>query len=97
MEVKVRFFTSLREIANKREETLTFQGSERVTVDAALKKLSEKYGTPFTEYVYDGKTGQPKGFLQFLVNGNSTSTLNGLETELKDGDMLAILPPVGGG
>ena len=62
-----------------------------------LKTLSQKYGKPFIEYVYDGKTGQPKNFLQFLVNGNSTSTLNGLETELKDGDVLAILPPVGGG
>jgi MoaD family protein len=62
-----------------------------------LKTLSKKYGTPFAEYVYNGKTEQPKNFLQFLVNGNSTSTHNGLETELKDGDVLAILPPVGGG
>ena len=97
MEVKVRFFTNLREIVNKREETLTFTAGEKVTVDLVLKTLSQKYGTPFTEYVYNGKTGQPKNFLQFLINGTSTSTLNGLETELKDGDVLAILPPVGGG
>ena len=71
--------------------------SEKVTVDLVLKTLSKKYGKPFTEYVYNGKTGQPKNFLQFLINGTSTSTLNGLETELKDGDVLAILPPVGGG
>jgi molybdopterin converting factor small subunit len=62
-----------------------------------LKVLSKKYGAPFIEYVYNVKTGQPKTFLQFLVNGTSTSTLNGLETELKNGDVLAILPPVGGG
>ena len=97
MEVKVRFFTNLREIVNKREQTLTFTGDEKVTVDLVLKTLSQKYGKPFTEYVYNGKTGQPKNFLQFLINGTSTSTLNGLETELKDGDVLAILPPVGGG
>ena len=97
MEVKVRFFTSLREIVDKREETLFFPNSEKVTVDLVLKTLSKKYGDPFTEYVYDDKTGQPKNFLQFLVNGTSTSTLNGLETELKDGNVLAILPPVGGG
>ena len=97
MEVKVRFFTNLREIVNKREETLTFTQGEKVTVDLVLKTLAQKYGKPFTEYVYNGKTGQPKNFLQFLVNGTSTSTLNGLETELKDGDVLAILPPVGGG
>jgi len=97
VEVKVRFFTNLREIVNKREETVPFTSRGKVTVDLVLKTLSQEYGKLFKEYVYDGKTGQPQGFLQFLVNGNSTSTLNGLETELKDGDVLAILPPVGGG
>ena len=97
MEVKVRLFTTLREVANKKEETLSFPDNQKVTVDTALKTLAKKHGAAFTEYLYDAKTGQPKGFLQFLVNGASTSTLNGLETELKDGDVLAILPPVGGG
>ena len=97
MEVKVRFFTNLREIVNKREETVPFISRGKVTVDLVLKTLSQEYGKLFKEYVYDSKTGQPNGFLQFLVNGNSTSTLNGLETELKDGDVLAFLPPVGGG
>jgi MoaD family protein len=96
VELKVRFFTNLREIVDKREETLTFSEGE-VTVNLVLKTLSKKYGKPFTDYVYDGETGQPKGFLQFLVNGTSTQTLSDLETVLKDGDVLAILPPVGGG
>src|SRR5208283_5281136 len=51
-------------------------------------KLYQKYGTPFIEYVYNGKTRQLNNFLQFLINGTSTSTLNGLETELKDDDVL---------
>jgi molybdopterin converting factor small subunit len=38
-----------------------------------------------------------KGFLQLLVNGKSIATLSGLKTELATGDVLAILPPVGGG
>ncbi len=97
VEVKVRFFTSLREIVNKREETLCFPEGQKATVDLVLKKLSQEYGKSFIEYVYDCKTGQPKNFLQFLVNGNGVSTLNGLETELENSDVLAILPPVGGG
>jgi MoaD family protein len=97
VEVTVRFFTSLREIVGKREEILLFSEGESVTVDLVLKTLSKKYGTPFTKYVYDEKTGKTKNFLQFLVSGTSTSTLNGLETQLKTGDVLAILPPVGGG
>jgi sulfur-carrier protein len=97
VEIKVRFFTSLREIVDKREETLVIPNSEKVTVDLVLKTLSKKYGNPFIDYVYNSETGHPKGFLQFLINGTSTSTLNGLETELEYGDVLAILPPVGGG
>ena len=97
MHVKVRFFTSLREIVGKREETLSFPSGEKVTVNTALRVLCEKYGAPFVEYVYNAETGQPKSFLQFLINGASTSTLDGFETELKSGDVLAILPPVGGG
>ena len=97
MQVSVRFFTSLREITSKKEETLKFPEGEKVTVKVVLKTLSQRYGKPFVEYVYDRKTGEARGFLQFLVNGKSATTLNGLETELEDGDVLAILPPVGGG
>ena len=49
MEVKVRFFTNLREIVNKREETLTFPDDGKATVNLVLEKLSKKYGIPFTE------------------------------------------------
>ena len=97
MRISVRFFTNLREIANKREETLSFPDGEKVTVDRVLKAFAKEYGKAFVDYVYDSKTGEVKGFLQLLVNGTSTSTLKGLGTELKDGDVLAILPPVGAG
>jgi MoaD family protein len=93
----VRFFTSLRELTGKREETLKFRDGKTVTVDKVLKKLAKRYGKIFVEYVYDDKTGEVKGFLQFLVNGRSASTLSGLGTKLADGDVLAIIPPVGGG
>jgi MoaD family protein len=97
LRVSVRFFTSLREITGRREEILQFADSEAVTVDKVVRKLAEHYGKGFAEYVYDGRTGEVKGFLQFLVNGRSSSTLDGLSTKLEDGDVLAIIPPVGGG
>ena len=93
----MRFFTNLREIAAKKEETLKFPAGEKVTLDKVLKILAQRYGKRFVEYVYDAKTDEVKGFLQFLINGRSASTLNGLDTELSDGDALAIIPPVGGG
>ena len=95
MKVSARFFTSLREITGKREETLNFPEGEKVTIDKILKTLAAEYGKDFTDYVYDAKTGEVRGFLQFLISGKNAAS--GLQTELEDGDVLAILPPVGGG
>ena len=97
MRVSVRFFTSLREITGKKEETLEFPKGETVTLKKVLERLSERFGKDFVDYVYDRKTGEVKGFLQFLVNGRSAATENALDTKLCDGDVLAIIPPVGGG
>ncbi len=97
MRVSVRFFTSLRELVGKKDETLELPDIQKITLDELLSQLSSKHGKGFAEYVYDEKTGEVKKFFQFLINGKSFSSLNGFKTELKDGDVLAILPPVGGG
>ena len=97
MQVSVRFFTMLREITGKREETLKFPNSKPATVNTVLKQLVKEYGKDFNRYVYDAKTGEAKSFLQFLVNGRSIAPPKGLDTKLTDGDVLAIIPPVGGG
>jgi molybdopterin converting factor small subunit len=36
-------------------------------------------------------------FLSFLVNGTNINNMQGFDTKLKNGDVIAILPPVGGG
>jgi len=98
MQISVRFFTVLREITGKREEVLQFSSGEKATVRLVLLKLAQTYGRDFCDYVFAASTGEVRGFLQFLVNGKSVAALEGgLETRLADGDVLAIVPPVGGG
>ncbi len=94
MKIVAKFFTVLREITGKKEEELEF--SKSITVDELLDYLSQKYGHEFTDYVYNA-SGKPRGYLQFLVNGKSITTLEGFRTRLKEGDNIAIIPPVGGG
>ena len=97
MQVSVRFFTTLREVTGKREETIEFTEASAATLEDVLQKLTKKHGKDFTEYVYDRRTHQPKGYLQFLINGKSITPTKGFQTKLRDGDVLAIIPPVGGG
>jgi len=97
LNVSVRFFGSLRALVGKKVECVEFEDREEATVEKVLKRLSEIYGKDFVEYVFDGKTGEIQSYLLLLVNGRSITVLGGLETRLVDGDVLAILPPVGGG
>ncbi len=94
MRVKVKYFTVLREITKKREEEIELP--EAATVEGLLNLLSERHGRKFTEYVY-GEVERARSHLQFLVNGRNTTTMQGFKTKLKNGDEVAILPPVGGG
>lgn len=94
MKVKVKFFTTLREITGKREEEIKSSGD--LTVDELLEQLSKKHGRRFTDYVYD-ETGNVRSYLQFLINGRSITIMQGFKTRLREGDSVAIIPPVGGG
>ena len=94
MKVEVKFFTTLREITGKNIETIQLQNS--ITIDELITLLAEKYGKKFREYIYN-KKGKVQDFLSFLVNGKNINVLQGFDTKLKQGDVIAILPPVGGG
>jgi len=94
MKARVRFFTTLREITGKKEEEV--ESSSTITVKELLTRLSKKYGKEFTDYVYDEK-GEVRTHIQILINGRDIDVFQGLETKLKEGDTVAIFPPVGGG
>jgi molybdopterin synthase sulfur carrier subunit len=67
-----------------------------VTVDELVTLLSEKYGKNFRDYIYN-KKGEVQEFLSFLVNGKNINIMQGLDTKLEEGNVIAILPPIGGG
>jgi len=95
MKVNAKFFASVREITGKKEELVELK--DGATVEDLLKILTEKYGRKFKEYVFDEKSNSPRDTLQFLMDGRSVTTMNGLRTKLYEGCQFAIIPPVGGG
>ena len=94
MKVTIRFFTSLREITGNKMVILELKNL--VSVEQLLSLLFEKYGQEFRDYVYN-QEGKVHDFLSFLVNGKNINNLQGFNTILQEGDIIAILPPVGGG
>ena len=49
------------------------------------------------EVVLDPDKLDAQPWLLGVQNGQSTSAFNGLDSQLNNGDVLAIVPPVGGG
>ena len=94
MKVKVKYFTFLRELIGRKDEEYEFE--KEPTVEELIKFIAKKYGKEAENYLFE-KDGRLKEILSFLVNGKSVTSLDGPKTKLKNGDILAIIPPVGGG
>jgi molybdopterin converting factor small subunit len=62
-----------------------------------LSLLAEKYGDPFKKAVYEPKGLDLKPHHILSVNGLLLNQLNGIETKLKDGDHIILMPVVTGG
>ncbi len=94
LKIKVKYFTFLRELIGRREEEYEFE--KELTVEELIEFIAKKYGKEAKNYLFE-ENGKLKEILSFLVNGKSITSLNGPKTKLKDRDILAIIPPVGGG
>jgi len=63
-----------------------------------LKKIASKYGEEAHNYLYlEGDNQKADPSIYYLINGIDSRMLSGLNTKLKDGDIVAIIPPIGGG
>ena len=90
--VTVKFFATVREAVGTRSAEI-----EADDIKSLLEKLKTSYGKRFIETVIDEETNKLKRFYQCMVNGKRIELLDGYDTMLKDGDSVALFPPVGGG
>jgi molybdopterin synthase sulfur carrier subunit len=95
MRINVRYFTTLQELAGTRDGGVELGEGSRLT--ELIETVSLKYGNAALTYLYAMESGTIDPSIKFLINGVAAKNLRGLETELKDGDVVAIIPPIGGG
>lgn len=93
--VKVKFFSHLRHVSGIKEVDMEIGDEE--TLLQLIERLEKKFGTNFEERIKDKKTGMFAPFL-IMVGKEEISSVNGdLNHKLKNGDVVSLLDPVGGG
>ena len=92
MKVKVRYYVTLHFLANAPEEELHIKDCE--TLESLVRVVASKYGKDAYSYLFI--RGKVNPLISLLVNGINAKQLDGLETTLHEGDIVDIIPPVGG-
>ncbi len=70
---------------------------ERPTVREAVEKIAESLPSKSKHMIIDPELNDPRPNALILVNGKEISVLNGLETKVKEGDQIVLIPVSHGG
>ncbi|MGC8895540.1 MAG: MoaD/ThiS family protein [Candidatus Bathyarchaeia archaeon] len=94
MTVTVNFIGVFRTISNRNKIDIKIE--DAAPLREVIKKIVEKFPT-IKRTLVDPELEDPRPNALILVNGKEISVLNGLETLLKDGDEVVLIPVIHGG
>ena len=95
MKVTLHTILGLKDVIGQRLTEVDLpQGS---TVEDFLTYLRERWGDKLSTRLFDPDSGAVLPYVRIMVNGQTIDYLEGMETPLKEGDEVLILPPVSGG
>ncbi len=89
--ITIRVPTPLRRVTNGQGEVQV----EANNIREAIERLEELY-PGFKERLLD-EQGEVRKFVNLYLNDEDIRFLQGLDTQLKEGDVLSIVPAIAGG
>ena len=92
--VRVFLLSPLRDIVGGGEVEVELH---EPSVGALIRMMVERYGDRFKEAIINLATGSLLPYITIMVNGHDIEFLDKIDTGLKDGDEVLILPPLAGG
>jgi len=76
---------------------ISIQTKSNVRVIDVLNLLTEKYGKPFRNFVFNPKNNEINSYIMLALNEVHINSKNGLETRIEEDSELLILSATGGG
>jgi len=91
VEVNVVTFAKIKQIIGKKQFPF-----EATTVNDLIVKLCSKFGNELERELLN-EQGKIRKNYRIVVNARNINLLDGLDTELKEDDMVVIMPAIAGG
>lgn len=91
MEVTVLIPTTLRSFTNRKSE-LRLEGNN---VREVIQSLADEY--PETKKAIFDESGKPRAFVNIFINENNIKNLSGYDTDVKEDDVIMLVPAIAGG
>jgi len=95
MRIKVHYLSLVKSFTKTSQDE--FDLKEATPLSELLCNVAEKYGKAFTHEVYDPDRKEMKATFVAMVNGVLMDQLQGISTQLKDGDNIIIMSLMTGG
>ncbi len=95
MKVKINYLGLVKTYTNRlQDEKELTQGA---SISELLDKLAAEFGKPFNPEIYDPNKKEVKPMFVVMVNGVLMGQLGGVDTKLKNGDVIILMPLMTGG
>ena len=92
MELELRFFATFREAVGRKELTRAYE--DDATVGDVLADLESCYPDLEGQLL---ESGAVRDQVSVLKNGRDVVHMENVDTDLENGDLLSVFPPVAGG
>ena len=93
--VEVKFLGVFRQFSGRNRVLVKLE--KPATIGKAIAKLVEAFSSEFKRTLVDPELEDPRPNALILVNGKEIGVLQGLETEVEDGDEIVLVPVSHGG
>jgi molybdopterin converting factor small subunit len=97
MKINVRFYGVFRSAAGSGLIQLDVTSHDPTVRSVIAELLSRQHYGNLRQLVLDGEEPDPRPNALIMVSGSEIGALEGLETKLKEGDELSLLPIAHGG
>jgi len=95
MKVTLHTILGIKDVVGQRLTEIELP--EGSTIGACLTYIKERWGVELAARLFNPDSVEVLPYVRVMINGQSINYLQGMETPLKEGDEVLILPPASGG